>query len=476
MAKPIFNAEDFLKCSAVGKGNDKCFKDFYPDQEAQESNVLSEFRDEYLYDGIGRETTPSKLFFKHSPPTFGYSEQNQFIQDQVYDYGYTVNDGSTGDQKTHRESRYDNVVHGSYSLIQPDGSKRTVVYTADDLHGFNAVVYVDEAHEVDSWNNLNRQKEFFSVPTTDEYTGIPRIAASSTLSNDNDKQNFIPTEYQPPIDDAYGNSLRYERQKLNSHLESTNLSPTAFNLYSSSSVFDKIDNLPEKVESSESFTEANVYTPKELNSKSIANELRDSQKHNTVNPFLSEVESKSIQRPLSVVQTDVNRSSNEKYGDKIRSQIMEATPNPILLRLYSEIVENLNSNSSYSDLNSSRKNQEIAVDTNSIQGLTAYLLATGKSMPQQTVTSYPKEMKIADIQSTILPSIELSTHHTASVVHKSELTSAVVKKPFQSQVIIPDPSTTDVYRKRLDSLIYAEFPLLAHISPTYARRYARYNL
>lgn len=29
---------------------------------------------------------------------------------------------------------------GSYSLIEPDGSVRTVIYTADPINGFNAVV------------------------------------------------------------------------------------------------------------------------------------------------------------------------------------------------------------------------------------------------------------------------------------------------------------------------------------------------
>lgn len=29
---------------------------------------------------------------------------------------------------------------GSYSLIEPDGSVRTVIYTADPLNGFNAIV------------------------------------------------------------------------------------------------------------------------------------------------------------------------------------------------------------------------------------------------------------------------------------------------------------------------------------------------
>lgn len=29
---------------------------------------------------------------------------------------------------------------GSYSLVEPDGNVRTVIYTADPINGFNAVV------------------------------------------------------------------------------------------------------------------------------------------------------------------------------------------------------------------------------------------------------------------------------------------------------------------------------------------------
>jgi len=57
-----------------------------------------------------------------------------------YNYGYSVSDGLTGDQKTAQESRDGDVVQGSYSLVEPDGAVRTVRYTADSIHGFNAVV------------------------------------------------------------------------------------------------------------------------------------------------------------------------------------------------------------------------------------------------------------------------------------------------------------------------------------------------
>ncbi|KAG5872995.1 hypothetical protein JTB14_023111 [Gonioctena quinquepunctata] len=62
-----------------------------------------------------------------------------------YDFGYSVNDPHTGDSKSQHESRNGDVVHGSYSLIESDGTKRTVEYTADDHNGFNAVVHKEPA-------------------------------------------------------------------------------------------------------------------------------------------------------------------------------------------------------------------------------------------------------------------------------------------------------------------------------------------
>ncbi|XP_063922403.1 cuticle protein 19-like [Zophobas morio] len=57
-----------------------------------------------------------------------------------YQFNYGVQDGHTGDQKTQSEIRDGDVVKGSYSLVEPDGTIRTVTYTADDHNGFNAVV------------------------------------------------------------------------------------------------------------------------------------------------------------------------------------------------------------------------------------------------------------------------------------------------------------------------------------------------
>lgn len=57
-----------------------------------------------------------------------------------YSYNYGVADGLTGDQKSQHEVRDGDVVKGSYSVVEPDGSLRVVEYAADDVNGFNAVV------------------------------------------------------------------------------------------------------------------------------------------------------------------------------------------------------------------------------------------------------------------------------------------------------------------------------------------------
>ncbi|XP_030377182.1 cuticle protein 8 [Scaptodrosophila lebanonensis] len=57
-----------------------------------------------------------------------------------YDFSYGVHDSVTGDIKSQVESRSGSNVVGTYSVLDADGYKRTVTYTADDINGFNAVV------------------------------------------------------------------------------------------------------------------------------------------------------------------------------------------------------------------------------------------------------------------------------------------------------------------------------------------------
>ncbi|XP_055618819.1 cuticle protein-like [Toxorhynchites rutilus septentrionalis] len=66
---------------------------------------------------------------------------DEYDPNPQYSYSYGISDALTGDQKSQHETRSGDVVQGSYSVVDPDGHKRTVEYTADPHNGFNAVVH-----------------------------------------------------------------------------------------------------------------------------------------------------------------------------------------------------------------------------------------------------------------------------------------------------------------------------------------------
>ncbi|XP_063911573.1 cuticle protein 21-like [Zophobas morio] len=64
----------------------------------------------------------------------------EFDPNPQYSFAYDVQDALTGDSKSQVESRSGDIVQGQYSLVEPDGTRRIVDYTADPINGFNAVV------------------------------------------------------------------------------------------------------------------------------------------------------------------------------------------------------------------------------------------------------------------------------------------------------------------------------------------------
>ncbi|KYN35584.1 Cuticle protein, partial [Trachymyrmex septentrionalis] len=62
-----------------------------------------------------------------------------------YSYAYDVHDSLTGDDKSQQETRDGDLVQGSYSLLEADGTRRIVEYAADPVNGFNAVVRKEPA-------------------------------------------------------------------------------------------------------------------------------------------------------------------------------------------------------------------------------------------------------------------------------------------------------------------------------------------
>nr|ATL73447.1 lens protein 3 [Thermonectus marmoratus] len=57
-----------------------------------------------------------------------------------YEFQYGVDDPSTGDRKTQHETRQGDVTQGEYSVVDPDGTTRTVKYAVNRNSGFQAEV------------------------------------------------------------------------------------------------------------------------------------------------------------------------------------------------------------------------------------------------------------------------------------------------------------------------------------------------
>lgn len=66
--------------------------------------------------------------------------KTDFDPNPQYSFAYSVSDAITGDNKGQYETRNGDIVQGAYSLVEPDGTLRTVNYVADPINGFNAVV------------------------------------------------------------------------------------------------------------------------------------------------------------------------------------------------------------------------------------------------------------------------------------------------------------------------------------------------
>ncbi|XP_047526767.1 cuticle protein 8-like isoform X3 [Vanessa atalanta] len=89
---------------------------------------------------VAYHAAPASIAY-HATPVAKVIAQPEEIAYPKYEYNYSVADGHTGDNKQQQESRDGDVVKGSYSFHEADGSIRTVEYTADDHSGFNAVVH-----------------------------------------------------------------------------------------------------------------------------------------------------------------------------------------------------------------------------------------------------------------------------------------------------------------------------------------------
>jgi len=86
---------------------------------------------------------PVSVAYDYAPRAYrdgGDGEYAQAAAPPKYNFAYHVSDAHTGDFKTQTEERDGDYVKGRYTLLEPDGTRRVVDYTADPRNGFNAVV------------------------------------------------------------------------------------------------------------------------------------------------------------------------------------------------------------------------------------------------------------------------------------------------------------------------------------------------
>lgn len=120
-----------------------------------------------------------------------------------YSFSYGVKDPHTGDVKHQWEKKAGDIVTGHYSVVEPDGSIRTVDYTADDKNGFNAVVKhsAPSIHPVHKTvkapipahhQSITSHKEVLVVPVSEDI--------KNTLQSSDSQQSYFAQEEQSSDD------------------------------------------------------------------------------------------------------------------------------------------------------------------------------------------------------------------------------------------------------------------------------------
>ena len=89
-----------------------------------------------------------------------------------YEFNYSVHDDHTGDIKQQQEKAHNGAIVGQYSLIDADGYRRVVDYTADDHHGFNAQVRREPLNQ--KAQSIIAQPQYYSAPTVTKVISQPQ--------------------------------------------------------------------------------------------------------------------------------------------------------------------------------------------------------------------------------------------------------------------------------------------------------------
>lgn len=167
------------------------------DQFREQAQKISDFEQKIRDDAQERKDRVDGEYFvrtHYHPTAFIAFHQVPFVyptryDDSNYNFAYTVSDMSTGDHKSHQETRRGDQVQGQYKLMDSDGYQRIVNYRANDRDGFDAEVRREplttlaQHHQTQQnyagHHNQHRQNYFF----TQQH---PSVYASSSFSKNDD--------------------------------------------------------------------------------------------------------------------------------------------------------------------------------------------------------------------------------------------------------------------------------------------------
>ncbi|EDW64443.1 signal transducer and activator of transcription C [Drosophila virilis] len=110
-----------------------------------------------------------------------------------YTFAYDVRDTLTGDEKRQEEKRDGDLVKGQYSLVEPDGTRRIVDYTADDASGFNAIVSKQRLDERLSTSGAS------SSSTSSRYNSIEELQSRLTAHAIAEAQAIADAQHQSQL-------------------------------------------------------------------------------------------------------------------------------------------------------------------------------------------------------------------------------------------------------------------------------------
>lgn len=114
----------------------------------------------------------------------------------AYEFHYSVHDPHTGDIKSQKETRKDDKVEGSYELIDSDGYRRLVTYTANDHSGFEAIVHREPTDikipqpEQQQHGKLLTAKLLAPAPLV-HYAAKPLLIAKPALAHAPEYGNYV---------------------------------------------------------------------------------------------------------------------------------------------------------------------------------------------------------------------------------------------------------------------------------------------